>query len=938
MSYWSNVSSSDCTHTQDSWILQEEETPYPANDGNPLCVYDLTKLVHLHEPALLHVLKSRFADGSIYTLSGSMLLSLNPFKKLKGLYSDDIKSLYRSSASTNPHLFQVAQKALDNLKDTGSNQSLLVSGESGAGKTVATRIILDYLSYGNDLNEKILCANPILEALGNAVTLRNHNSSRFGKYIKIHCDPVNGHISSASIQTYLLEEVRVTSHGDGEGPFHIFTLPSLESEVNGSRFVSPPPPKIYNEDGPVWEWMTKMGFSFKELQQVESVVRGIGILGRVEWNVLDDDSTAIRNPEIVTLVAQTLQVDETRLTYLLTHKTIKTAHETIETNLSLQKAKSSVDAWAGWLYSRLFDWVVKRINGILSLEGEDINPFIGLLDIFGFEVFQTNGLEQLCINYTNERIQALFNHHIFVEEQAEYVREGIDWSDISFPSNETALSSIHRLLCAVTEECMIPRGCDQTFASKLKDDGPITVSAKQRVDGSFEICHYAGAVVYSSNGFCAKNKGDVGKEWIELTMEFLPWLSCKDNAGTSLSNRNKKRDTLLSSFDRNLDHLIETLEGTHQSYVRCLKPNDDLEADTWVSPRVADQLRYSGVIEAVNIARLGFPVRYLHADFEKRFTSIGVSTKDVPSRVGTTKVFLKKEWHSTLEERRRQKRDEVATRIQSTYKGFKQRLIYLRIRMLVKCLQGRWRFLRAKRASIRLQAMVRMVMWEKRYQCFYWCVVALQRRWVYKLRLRRLIRIQTWWRAIAHRKAFVLLSNLSTRLQGSWKIFRARRFLKESLGAIRLIQRWWRKIDMKGPGNLETSFYTAPLYASFSRESMEHRKLSKRQFPDLPPSPIQLEVGVQTETGSDDESNWDTIMDIGLERQVENLKVEVKLLKAGWKASQESLREMGMRFEPLIRRVGELEEENKRLRDSLKRSLKDTLVVKGEKWIRKFKK
>lgn len=933
MSYWLN--------SQDSWILQDEETPYPANEGNPLDTHDLTKLVHLHEPALLHALKTRFANGTIYTLSGSMLLSLNPFKKLEGLYGEDVKRHYRSSTHTNPHIFQVAQKAIDHLKDTRSNQSLLISGESGAGKTVATRIILDYLSNGkSDLNEKILCANPILEAFGNAVTLRNHNSSRFGKYIKVHCDPLTGQITSASIQTYLLEEVRVTSHGDGEGPFHIFTSPSLKSQINGSRYVVPYCERTYDEDGPVWEWMTKMGFSFEELRQVESVVRGIGLLGRVEWDALDDDSSAICNPEFVALIAQTLKVDEARLTYLLTHKTIKTVHETIETNLSVSKAKSSTDAWAGWLYSRLFDWIVKRINEILSFK-EDKNPFIGLLDIFGFEVFGTNGLEQLCINYTNERIQALFNHHIFVEEQAEYVREGIDWSDISFPSNEVALSSIHRLLCAITEECMIPRGCDQTFASKLKDDGPITVSAKQKVEGGFEICHYAGPVVYSSEGFCEKNKGDVGKEWMDFAMESLPWLIHKDDDDFSLPNRNKKRDTLLTSFDRNLDHLIETLEGTHQGYVRCLKSNDDLEADRWISPRVADQLRYSGVIEAVKIARLGFPVRYLHADFAKRFTAIGVEVKDVPSRVGTTKVFLKKEWHSTLEERRRGRRDEAATLIRATFKGFQERSTYLKIQMLVKCLQGRWRFLRAKRSSIRLQAMVRMAVWRKRYQQFYWCVVALQKRWTYRCTQRKAVRIQTWWRAIAHRKAFVLLRNLAVRLQGGWRIVKARRFLKVSIRSICLIQRWWRGVQER-KGNLEASFYTAALYASFPNLPCSSDFIPRHHFPDLPPSPIQVEAGVQTEVQSEgeDEPTWDTIIDFGLERQVEELSMEVKLLKAGWKASQESLREMGMRFEPLIQRVGELEEENKRLRRALKgsSSLKDVLVVKGKKWIRNLKK
>jgi myosin-5 len=677
------------------------------NNHDGTAVDDLISLTHLHEPAILHSLQVRFDKDIIYTATGPILLAVNPFKRLNDIYKEDIlrqyncegrkKALGESYTLLGPHVYESADNAFHQMvyNPTGKyvNQSILVSGESGAGKTETTKFIMRYIatiagsatemvtegSFGGaneerSIEQKVLESNPIMEAFGNARTIRNDNSSRFGKYIKLQ---FNEHpkIIGASIQTYLLEKVRIVYQAEDERNYHVFyEMSGGASDEERQEWMLGDMEDVHYinqsgcyerrdgvKDAKGFEWtrhaMTVMDFPESEQVQIFKVVAAVMQLGNVEFatviNEADEDSSRISDEtqESFARCAKLLDVEEDMLLKALTTKKIKAVSEMIEVGLDPAKALEVRDGITKTVYSQLFEYLVKRINSMIR-QNKGISCFVGVLDIFGFEIFTQNGFEQLCINYANETLQQQFNTFIFKMEQTEYEREQIQWSFIDFPDNQPCLDMIEDrlkgVLAQLDEVCMLSGRSsgndDETLANKLyqacSGHAHFAVSSSQRVNFQFVVKHYAGAVCYDSEGFCDRNRDAIMQEAVDMIHSSTNTIvksfladgadgqpkARKSSMSNSLAAKKKERrlssikmQSVGSQFKSQLNELMSTIRATHPHYVRCIKPNDLNTHGTFWRNRVVEQLRCGGVLEAVRVARAGYPTRLTHLEFVLRY-------------------------------------------------------------------------------------------------------------------------------------------------------------------------------------------------------------------------------------------------------------------------------------------------------------------------------
>ncbi len=748
---------------------KEPESKIDEVDDNAAIPQDLTNLTHLHEPAVVYCLRSRYAMDEIYTSTGPILLALNPFKDLRGIYSDDLMRKYcergqgmfgssvsvkkkrNSTASTDdlsPHVYAVADNAYrsmmrqieDNNGDEeaiNTDQSILVSGESGAGKTVTTKIIMKYLaslskrsSSKNDssstscknrkaksfhfspqsyvhgvpdqsqsepitpngmistnIEQQVLESNPILESFGNARTIRNDNSSRFGKFIEIQFSRM-GKLLGASVESYLLEKVRLIKQSDGERNYHVFY--ELLSGASGSErkelllgranpedfAMTLSPSGTYKRrdgvrDDTTFAAMRKalvtMGFSAADQMDILRIVSALLHLSNLSF--LEDSSGGCtlddKNPSLPSAL-QLLGVTKDNLDEALCCVNIEAGGEKVVKKLFLEQAMKAKEAMIKATYGALFEYLVLRINKCINGErkGRDENTqtnnvelevgflhhaepcaaFIGVLDIFGFESFQQNSFEQLCINYCNESLQQQFNKFVFKLEQAEYEKEGIQWNFIAFPDNQDVLDLIQKKRAGIfsicDEQSFLTQCTDQSFIQSVYQKcgsgrgGPFVASTRQMARACFSINHYAGPVEYDSSGFLEKNKDELPKEIDELLQssknEFLQHLgtvinSTEENVSESKSSRSSfkqsslKRITVGGQFSSQLQELRTRIDNTSPHYIRCLKPNNALEPNNFDSAVIADQLRCAGILEAVRVSRVGYPQRYLHKTFVQRY-------------------------------------------------------------------------------------------------------------------------------------------------------------------------------------------------------------------------------------------------------------------------------------------------------------------------------
>lgn len=662
---------------------------------------DLITLPHLHEPAILHAVSERFYHGSIYTWTGPVLIAVNPFQRLP-LYTDAIREHYRSEGlfrsqgmgnddgDLEPHVFAVADRSYRQMMAEGrKSQAVLISGESGAGKTETTKIVMSYLTTlgamgtneakkSGELSvlDRVMQSNPVLEAFGNARTLRNDNSSRFGKFIELGFNRA-GHLLGAKVQTYLLEKSRVTFHATGERNYHIFYFllrgasheqkekyGLLEGDTGGLELPNcfhytkqggAPQLREYTDEETfehTLKGMRALGWSEDTIDKVLSLIAGLLHLGEINFAKKESDSgldaAEIEDKDVLERAARLLGVDIEKIEFALTQRLVVARGEEIKTELTIDKAIDARDALTKTIYGSLFLWVVDQVNKSVLWENDDeIRSSIGVLDIFGFECFKINSFEQLCINYTNEALQQQFNKFIFKLEQEEYEAEKIEWAFISFPDNQDCLDTIQQkkigILSMLDDECRLPRGSDRNWCNRMCDqwlpDKGQTISENSRFQatkmqqgsGTFSVRHFAGLVEYKAEtNFMEKNKDEIPLAAQNMLVSaptdlikdcYAIYKKETEDKAPSTSNKKgpAKSKTVGQQFKEQLTGLIANVEITDPHYIRCLKPNDAAKPSVLTRKRLTEQLRYGGVLEAVRVARAGYPVRLTHQAFFQRF-------------------------------------------------------------------------------------------------------------------------------------------------------------------------------------------------------------------------------------------------------------------------------------------------------------------------------
>ncbi|KAG0535472.1 hypothetical protein BDA96_04G369100 [Sorghum bicolor] len=743
----------------------------------PCGVDDMTKLAYLHEPGVLQNLKSRYDMNEIYTYTGNILIAVNPFRRLPHLYDTQMMQQYKGAefGELSPHPFAVADVAYRLMRNEGISQSILVSGESGAGKTESTKMIMRYLAYmggkaaseGRTVEKQVLQSNPVLEAFGNAKTVRNNNSSRFGKFVEIQFDQ-KGKISGAAVRTYLLERSRVCQISDPERNYHCFYMicaappeereryklgdPSTFHYLNQSNCIKLEGLDESKEYLETRKAMDIIGISSEEQEAIFRVVAAILHLGNVEFAEGDDgDSSKPKDEKSLfhlRTAAELFMCDDKALQDSLCQRIIVTRDENIVKTLDPEAAKGSRDALAKTVYSRLFDWLVNKINNSI---GQDPNSkcLIGVLDIYGFESFKTNSFEQFCINLTNEKLQQHFNQHVFKMEQEEYTKEEINWSYIEFIDNQDVLDLIEKkpggIISLLDEACMLPRSTHETFAQKLyqtfKNHKRFAKPKLSRSD--FTICHYAGDVTYQTELFLDKNKDYVVAEHQAL----LSASKCAFVSGlfpllSEDSSKSSKFSSIGSRFKQQLQSLLETLSSTEPHYIRCVKPNNLLKPAIFENQNVLQQLRCGGVMEAIRISCAGYPTRRTFYEFIDRF---GILAPDVLSgssdevsavrrlldkvdlqgyQIGKTKVFLRAGQMAELDARRNEVLGRSASMIQRKVRSFLAQKSFIALRRAALQIQTVCRGelarrvyhnLRREAASLKIQTLYRMYTARKAY-------------------------------------------------------------------------------------------------------------------------------------------------------------------------------------------------------------------------------
>ncbi|KFH42055.1 Myosin type-2 heavy chain-like protein [Hapsidospora chrysogenum ATCC 11550] len=705
---------------------------------------DMAELTHLNEASVVHNLQTRYQADLIYTYSGLFLVTVNPYCPLP-IYTNEYINMYkgRSREDTKPHIFAMADEAFRNLVEEGRNQSILVTGESGAGKTENTKKVIQYLaavahpesssrsrSQQSTLSQQILRANPILEAFGNAQTVRNHNSSRFGKFIRIELSR-NGAITGAFIDWYLLEKSRVVRINSQERNYHIFyqllkgasrqmkkqfLLEGLD--VGDFQYIRDGHDTIVGvSDLDEWDSLMEafgvMGFSDSDQMAILRTIAAVLHLGNInvvrESRGADQARLESGSKEQAAKVCQLLGVPLEPFLKGLLHPRVKAGREWVEKVQTPEQVRLGLDALSKGIYERGFGDLVNRINKQLDQGmGADDSHFIGVLDIAGFEIFDQNSFEQLCINYTNEKLQQFFNHHMFVLEQEEYAREQIEWQFIDFGRDLQPTIDLIELpnpigiFSCLDEDCVMPKATDKTFTEKLNSlwDKKSVKYRPSRLGQGFILTHYAADVEYSTDGWLEKNKDPLNDNITRLLASSTDkhiaalFADCADAEDDVVASRSRVKKglfrTVAQRHKEQLHSLMTQLHSTHPHFVRCILPNHKKRPKQFNNVLVLDQLRCNGVLEGIRIARTGFPNRLPFSEFRQRYE---VLCSDMPKgylegqaaasmmldklgldrslyRVGLTKVFFRAGVLAELEEQRDALITEIMSRFQSVARGF----------------------------------------------------------------------------------------------------------------------------------------------------------------------------------------------------------------------------------------------------------------------------
>ncbi|KAJ5573958.1 Myosin tail [Penicillium hispanicum] len=711
---------------------------------------DMAELTHLNEASVVHNLHTRYQSDLIYTYSGLFLVTINPYCSLP-IYTNEHVKMYkgRGREETRPHIFAIADEAFRNLVDEGENQSILVTGESGAGKTENTKKVIQYLAavatsdtpYARSgakqfsaLSQQILRANPILEAFGNAQTVRNNNSSRFGKFIRIEFSR-SGQICGAWIDWYLLEKSRVVKPNSNERNYHIFyqllqgadrhtreRLLLNDMEIEDFAYTRDGNDSIAGvSDKDEWNSLIEafhvMNFSENDQHCILRTIAAVLHLGNVsiaKESVRADQAALGPNGYAnIEKACELLGIPAEPFVKGLLHPRVKAGREWVEKVQTPEQVRLALDALSKGIYERGFGDLVTRINNQLGRSMADDNYFIGVLDIAGFEIFENNSFEQLCINYTNEKLQQFFNHHMFVLEQEEYAREQIEWQFIDFGKDLQPTIDLIELtnpigiFSCLDEDCVMPKATDKSFTEKLHSlwDRKTPKYRSSRLSQGFVLTHYAAEVEYTTHDWLEKNKDPLNDNITRLLAQSEQlhvanlFSDCADSedAGDYPRSRVKKGlfRTVAQRHKEQLASLMSQLHSTHPHFVRCILPNHKKRPKMLQAPLVLDQLRCNGVLEGIRIARTGFPNRLPFAEFRQRYEVLcqnmpkgyleGQSAAQIMLeklgmdrawyRVGRTKVFFRAGVLADLEEKRDQLIRSIMTRFQSVARGFVQRRI-----------------------------------------------------------------------------------------------------------------------------------------------------------------------------------------------------------------------------------------------------------------------
>uniref|UniRef100_A0A4W6FJ67 Myosin-9 n=1 Tax=Lates calcarifer TaxID=8187 RepID=A0A4W6FJ67_LATCA len=714
-------------------------------------VEDMAELTCLNEASVLHNLKDRYYSGLIYTYSGLFCVVVNPYKYLP-IYTEDIVNMYKGKKRHEmpPHIYAITDTAYRSMMQDREDQSILCTGESGAGKTENTKKVIQYLAHvassfkskkdqvsKGELEKQLLQANPILEAFGNAKTVKNDNSSRFGKFIRINFD-VNGYIVGANIETYLLEKSRAIRQAKDERSFHVFYYmlsgagDKLRSELcledySKYRFLSNGNVTIPGQQDKDMFTETMDAFEIMSIPEEErigsllKVVSAVLQLGNMTFKKeRHSDQASMPDDTAAQKVCHLLGINVTDFTRAILSPRIKVGRDYVQKAQTQEQAEFAVEALAKASYERMFRWLVLRINKALDKTKRQGASFIGILDIAGFEIFELNSFEQLCINYTNEKLQQLFNHTMFILEQEEYQREGIEWSFIDFGLDlQPCIDLIEKpagppgILALLDEECWFPKATDKTFVEKVvQEQGThpkFQKPKKLKDDADFCIIHYAGKVDYKADEWLMKNMDPLNECVATLlnqsTDKFTADLwrdmdrivgldkvaGMSDSMHGAFKTRKGMFRTVGQLYKEQLSNLMATLRNTNPNFVRCIIPNHEKKAGKLEPHLVLDQLRCNGVLEGIRICRQGFPNRIVFQEFRQRYEIL--TPNAIPKgfmdgkqacvlmikaleldpnlyRIGQSKVFFRAGVLAHLEEERDMKITDVIISFQSWCRGY----------------------------------------------------------------------------------------------------------------------------------------------------------------------------------------------------------------------------------------------------------------------------
>ncbi|ETW09954.1 hypothetical protein H310_00375 [Aphanomyces invadans] len=800
---------------------------------------DMISVDHLHEGAILYNLRQRFFSHLPYTYTGKICIAVNPYQWLS-LYSPDTMQMYMDGSRENkaPHVYAVSMESFFHMRTHTINQSILVSGESGAGKTETTKIMMNHVATlsssteGSDAAQssiihRIIQSNPLLESFGNAATTRNDNSSRFGKFTELQFNP-RGHLMGARAHTYLLEKSRVCHQAPGERTFHIFyqvlaeaaALPQLHLKSSHQyRYVQQD--KLIELEH-TWsdtkEGLTIVGIADSMQLDLLRVLAAILHLGESDFEMVqgDVDSSQVKDKTALTTAADLLGLPFTNLEKVLTFRSVIVGREVISKPMTVDQARDCRDAVAKSLYSSMFTWLVDQINAAIGVS--HFSHFIGILDIFGFEAFEHNSFEQLCINYANEKLQQKFVQDVLKTVQAEYEEEGISWHHVNFADNQDVLDLIEGrlgVLSLLNEESSLATGTDASFAHKLSAvmANHARFETPRLHSSAFIILHYAGKVLYDTNGFLDKHrdallpdiKKVLGESSVDLVRTMFPTETThrslhRQSSSLTANHHSKHRPgvaatravTVGSQFKESLARLMDKISHTNVHYVRCIKPNSVKSPNVFHHESIVDQLRCAGVIEAIRVSRSAYPSRLPHVDCIKRYAILAppalasrlLAEIDfvaepkaqcgdlmahlfpnghvVDYQVGLSRVYFRESILDDLDKRR----------------GFALRRFAIRIQTRVKMFLARKHFLNQRKAIILVQTRVRGFVQRSKYRRV----------------LRGVVKLQALVRGRGARKVVHQLRRVlaATRFQSVVRMHRQRKQYLRTNASISIIQSFWR--------------------------------------------------------------------------------------------------------------------------------------------------